>query len=159
MDLPRARQAPRPLLDVDGREERVQTPLETSQKVVLLLPDPLTLGFIHRGPSSRQEEARHGDGLAKIIFRGDDSTLAFVAKRLVKIGADREVLDRINSAGESDLNPVTVVVERSPVQIWKRAAGGQQLRFHVVTRFDGELRLAQDRESRGVRLDRRRVVS
>src|SRR5688500_905578 len=159
MYLPRARQAPRPLLDVDRREERVQAPFQTSQEVVLLLPDPLAFGFIHRSPSSRQEEARNGNDLAEIIFRRDDRTLAFVAKRLVKIRADREVLDGIDGACESDLNSIAVMVERRPIQVGERAAGGQQLRLHVVTHFDRELRLAQDREASRVCLDRRRVVS
>src|SRR5205085_10805347 len=67
--------------------------------------------------------------------------------------------DREDEARERDFGAIAVVRERGALDVGERAARRQQLLLEVVPTFDRNLGLAQNRETGGICLGRRRVIS
>ena len=89
-----------------------------------------------------------------------DESAALILQGLVEVRADGElVLDRNDRAREADDDAIAEVRERGPLDGRERTARGEELRFDVVARLERELGLAQDRQTRGIRFGRRRIIS
>jgi hypothetical protein len=78
----------------------------------------------------------------------------------MEVDADRRaILDGEDGAGKRQLDGLAVVVERRPLEIRERSARREDLLLEVVTAFDGELRLSQNRQTSRIGLRSGSIVS